>query len=223
MAPDRVVKSAPSTPATDRSPARSQACSPRSSAPPTRIIPPPSHASEDPGLPAKIVAEPEPHDGDAEQKCAPDDRQPPGERPEPGPSAPDRGRRARGGPDPDHEHVGAAGDVPVVRGEHAPGHGIGAVRQCMHTDAISPGIATIDRRVPVVDPLPAPVEHLQRAGLRVNPLTESDDHLRRRLGQYGVGRRLHRHGHGMRGGVTHRPHGQHHAPGEGQPRPRRPW
>ena len=44
-----------------------------------------------------------------------------------GPDSPAGPRRGRGRTD--REDVGAAGDVPVVRRQHAPGHGVGAIRE----------------------------------------------------------------------------------------------
>ena len=107
-------------------------------------------------------------------------------------------RRPPGRDRADREDVGAAGDVPVVRRQHAPGHGVRAVRQGRQPDAVAPRIGGIDGGPAQVDPLAARVQHLERARARLDPLGEPDHHLARRRVQARVRRGIHRRRDGMR-------------------------
>ena len=144
------------------------------------------------------------HEGAQEKRSTHPD-QPSRERP-PSHSAPDRGsgspcrsRRNSGGRGrADREDVGAAGDMPVVRRQHAPGHGVGAIREGRQPNAVAPRIGGIDGRASQMDALPARVQHLEGARTRVDPLGEPDHHLARRRAQARIRSGIHRRRNGVR-------------------------
>ena len=152
--------------------------------------------------PRRSDAEQRAGDEGAEKERAAHRDHPASERPPPR-SAPDRGRGwpARRPGNADREHVGAVGHVTVVGGQDAPGDRVGAGRQRRERHAIAPWIGGLDPGVSPVDPLAAGVQHLERAGARLDALAEPDHRLARRLVEPRVRRRVHRsrNGVGLRG------------------------